>query len=211
LSRTVDYYFSIGSPWTYLGHARFMALLEKHRARVNVRPVDYGRIFPVSGGLPLKQRAPQRQAYRLVELARWRDFLGVPLTLEPKFFPFPADAAARAVIAADILKGPGVAMALAHALLRGCWVEERNLGDAATVQAIAGEQGVDPTALAEVAVAADAQAKYELYTEEATARGVFGAPSYVVDDEIFWGQDRLDFLQRALGAQAGAEGPRGRA
>jgi len=198
LSRTVDYYFSIASPWTYLGHARFTELLAKHGARVNVKPVDFGKIFPVSGGLPLKQRAPQRQAYRLVELARWRDHLGVPLTIEPKFFPVPADAAARAVIAADIVKGAGVAMRLAHALMQGCWVQERNVGDAETVRAICREQGCDPAGLAEVAVAAEAQAKYELYTEEAIARGVFGAPSYVVGDEIFWGQDRLDFLDRRL-------------
>lgn len=198
MSRSVDYYFSVTSPWTYLGHGRFMALLSKHGAIVRVKPVDYGRIFPVSGGLPLKQRAPQRQAYRLVELARWRDFLGVPLTAEPKFFPVPADASARAVIAADIVKGPAAAMRLAHALMQGCWVQDRNVGDPETVSAIVREQDLDPAALGEVAVAADAQAKYELYTEEATARGVFGAPSYVVGDEIFWGQDRLDFVDRRL-------------
>jgi 2-hydroxychromene-2-carboxylate isomerase len=198
VSRSVDYYFSITSPWTYLGHGRFMALLSKHGAIVRVKPVDYGKIFPVSGGLPLKQRAPQRQAYRLVELARWRDFLGVPLTVEPKFFPVPADASARAVIAADIVKGPAAAMRLAHALMQGCWVQDRNVGDPETVSAIVREQDIDSAALGEVAVAADAQAKYELYTEEATARGVFGAPSYVVGDEIFWGQDRLDFLDRRL-------------
>ncbi len=198
MSRIVDYYLSIASPWTYLGHGRFMELLAKHGGQVNVKPVDYGKIFPVSGGLPLKQRAPQRQAYRLVELARWRDFLGVPLNVEPKFFPVPADAAARAVIAADIVKGPALAMRLAHALMQGCWVQERNVGDVETVRAICREQDCDPAALAEVAVAADAQAKFELYTEEAIARGVFGAPSYVVGDEIFWGQDRLDFLDRRL-------------
>ncbi len=198
MSRTVDYYFSIASPWTYLGHGRFTDLLAKHGARANVKPVDYGKIFPVSGGLPLKQRAPQRQAYRLVELARWRDHLGVPLTVEPKFFPFPADAAARAVIAADVVTGPEAAMRLAHALMQGCWVQDRNVGDPETVSAIVREQRLDPAALGEVAVAADAQAKYELYSEEAIARGVFGAPSYVVGDEIFWGQDRLDFLDRRL-------------
>ena len=198
MSRIVDYYFTVTSPWTYLGHARFMELLAKHGARVNVKPVDFGKIFPVSGGLPLKQRAPQRQAYRLVELARWRDFIGLALNIEPKFFPVPADAAARAVIAADIVKGPALAMRLAHALMQGCWVQERNVSDVETVRAICREQDCDPAALAEVAVAADAQAKFELYTEEAIARGVFGAPSYVVGDEIFWGQDRLDFLDRRL-------------
>jgi 2-hydroxychromene-2-carboxylate isomerase len=198
VGHTVDYYFSIGSPWTYLGHARFMALLDKHRVRVNVKPVDFAKVFPVSGGLPLKQRAPQRQAYRLVELARWRDFLGVPLLVQPQHFPFPPDAAGRAVIAADVVKGPEFAMRLAYALMQGCWVQDRNLGEAATVRALCAEQDVDPSALEEVAVAADAQAKYELYTEEAIARGVFGAPSYLVGDEIFWGQDRLDLLDRRL-------------
>jgi 2-hydroxychromene-2-carboxylate isomerase len=198
MTQTVDYYFSTGSPWTYLGHPRFAALLAKHGAKVNVKPVDYGKIFPVSGGLPLKARAPQRQAYRLVELARWRDFLGVPINLQPEFHPFQADASVKAVIAADIVKGPAVAMRLAYALMQGCWVRDRNLGDPDTVRAIVLEQDLDPAALGEVAVAADAQAKYELYTEEAIARGVFGAPSYVVGDEIFWGQDRLEFLDRRL-------------
>lgn len=195
---TVDYYFSVGSPWSYLGHQRFADLAARHGARVNVKPVDYGRIFPVSGGLPLKQRAPQRQAYRLVELARWREHLGVPLNLEPKHFPFPADAAARAVIAADIVARTDAAMRLAHALMRGCWAEDRDLGASETIAAIVREQGLDPAVLAEVAVAAEAQAKYDLYTEEAIARGVFGAPSYVIDGEIFWGQDRLDFVARKL-------------
>jgi 2-hydroxychromene-2-carboxylate isomerase len=198
MTKTVDYYFTTGSPWTYLGHRRFEEILARHGAKVNVKPVDYGRVFPASGGLPLKQRAPQRQAYRLVELARWRDHLGVPINIEPKFFPFAADASVKAVIAADVVKGAAAAMKLAYAFMRGCWVEERNVGDAEVVAAIVREQGLDPAALAEVAVAADAQARYDLYTEEAIARGVFGAPSYVVEDEIFWGQDRLDFLDRRL-------------
>lgn len=198
MTRTVDYYFTTGSPWSYLGHRRLEAILERHGARANVKPADFTRVFPVSGGLPLKQRAPQRQAYRLVELARWRDHLGVPINIEPKFFPFAPGASVKAIIATDVLKGPAVAMRLAHALMQGCWVQDRNLGDPEAVDAIVREQDIDPAALGEVAVAADAQAKYELYTEEAIARGVFGAPSYVVGDEIFWGQDRLDFLDRRL-------------
>jgi 2-hydroxychromene-2-carboxylate isomerase len=124
-----------------------------------------------------------------VELARWRDHLGVPINIAPKYFPFAPGASVKAVIAADIVKGPAAAMRLAHALMHGCWVQDRNVGDPETVSAIVREQDLDSAALGEVAVAADAQAKYELYTEEATARGVFGAPSYVVGDEIFWGQD----------------------
>src|SRR5215475_12193345 len=104
MAKVVDYYLSPTSPWTYLGHARFSAMLGRYGAQVNVKPVDYGKIFPVSGGLPLKQRAPQRQAYRMVELRRFRDYLGVPLNLEPKFFPVPTDEQRR-VIAADQAQG----------------------------------------------------------------------------------------------------------
>ena len=105
MARTVDYYFTSVSPFSYLGHQRFAAIAAKHGARVNVKPIDLGKVFPASGGLPLKQRAPQRQAYRLAELRRWRDALGAPITLEPKFFPAPPEAAALLLIATDFAHG----------------------------------------------------------------------------------------------------------
>jgi 2-hydroxychromene-2-carboxylate isomerase len=194
----IDYYFSPVSPWSYLGHTRFREIAGRAGARINVKPVDYGRIFPASGGLPLKQRPAQRQAYRLMELARWREHLAVPLTIEPKFFPVSPDAAAKLIVAADVACGGEAALDLALALMRACWSEERNLADAATLDAIVVASGLDPAALREVAVAADAQAKYDLYTDEAMARGVFGAPTYAIGEELFWGQDRLDFVARAL-------------
>ena len=91
MRRTVDYYFAPQSPWMYLGHERFAELLQRTGTQVRVLPVDFGKVFPVSGGLPLPQRAPQRQAYRLVELARFRDHLGLPLNLQPRFFPVAVD------------------------------------------------------------------------------------------------------------------------
>jgi carboxymethylenebutenolidase len=198
LSRHVDYYFTPVSPWTYLGHARFARLVTDHGVAVAVKPVDYGRVFPASGGLPLKQRARQRQAYRLVELRRFRDYLGVPLTLEPKFFPVDATPAALAVIAADASVGPAAAMPLAGALMRACWAEERDLADASTLAEIVREQGLDPDALLGPEARDAARRRFDAYTQEAIDRGVFGAPTYVVDGELFWGQDRLDFLARRL-------------
>lgn len=198
MPKSVDYYFTPVSPWAYLGHERFTRIAAKHGARVRVRPVDYGRIFPVSGGLPLKSRAPQRQAYRLVELARFRDYLGIPLNLEPRHFPVDPTPAALAIIAADAAFGADAAMRLAGGCLRAVWAEERNVADTAEIAAIALEQGVDPEGLLRAEATAGARTKYDAYTDEAIARGVFGAPSYVLDGEIFWGQDRLDFLDRAL-------------
>ncbi len=200
MSKTVDYYFSPISPWTYLGHARFAEMAQRYGALVNVKPVDFGKIFPVSGGLPLAKRAPQRQAYRLVELKRFRDYLKLPLMLQPRFFPAPADLPAQFIVAAGRAGGSDAAMRLAGALLRACWAEERNIADADTLAAICKEQGLNAVELAAAAQSDAVKAEYEGNTQEAVARNVFGAPSYVIDGEIYWGQDRLEFVERALGA-----------
>jgi len=199
MTATIDYYFALISPWTYLGAARFATMAECHGARVNVKPIDLSRIFPESGGLPLAKRAPQRQAYRLVELQRWRDHLGQPLNLKPKFFPAAQDQAARLVVA--LREQGGDAMGLAHAILRAVWVEEKNIADPASLAAIATARGIDAKTLMRAAAPA-IQAAHEADTMEALKRGVFGAPTYVLNDELFWGQDRLDFLERALAKAA---------
>lgn len=196
MAKIVDYYLSSMSPWAYLGHARFAAILQRAGAHVKVKPVDYGRIFSVSGGLPLKQRAPQRQAYRLVELRRWREFLGVPLVYEPKYFPYATEAASCLINAAQLEYGADHAMQLVHAILRACWAEERNCADPQTLTELAAAAGVDTTALRKRE--AEAKALYEANTQEAIDRQVFGAPTYAIDGELFWGQDRLDFVERAL-------------
>ena len=198
MGKIVDYYFSPMSPWTYLGHARFADMAKRHGAVINAKPVDFGKVFPVSGGVPVAKRAPQRQAYRLIELARFRDHLKLPLNLQPKFFPVPADLAAQCIIAAGRSGGSEAAMRLAGAILRACWAEERNIGDAETLGAICTEQGMDAAALAAAAQSEAVKAEYESNTQEAVSRNVFGAPSYVIAGEIFWGQDRLEFVERAL-------------
>jgi 2-hydroxychromene-2-carboxylate isomerase len=200
MGKTVDYYFSPISPWTYLGHARFADLAQRHGAVVRVKPADFGKVFPVSGGLPLAKRAPQRQAYRMVELKRFRDHLKLPLTLQPKFFPAPADLAAQFIVAAGRAGGSDAAMRLAGAVLRACWAEERNIADADTLEALCAELGMNAAELSAAAQSDAVKAEYEGNTQEAIARNVFGAPSYVVDGEIFWGQDRLEFVARALAA-----------
>jgi len=182
--KTIDYYMTPSSPWTYLGHARFAEIARRHGAGVNVKPVDFGVIFPQSGGLPLPKRAPQRQAYRLVELRRWKEHLGMPLVIQPKHFPVKAGPAAQLVAAAP----EGKRMALAGDLLAALWKDDRNLADPELLQELGAKHGVT----------AGDKAKYEAFTQEALGRNVFGAPSYVYRDEIFWGQDRLDFLDRAL-------------
>ena len=204
MSKTIQYFLAPHSPWAHLGHDRFVALAKRHGATINVKPVDFGKVFPVSGGLPLKQRAPQRQAYRLIELQRWSKHLGKPFNVKPKFFPVAPDAAARWIIAAqargaaDALRGDADALRLAGALLRAVWAEERDISDVPTLASIATEQRLDPALLAAGAASPDTASRYDALTQEAIERQIFGAPTYVYRDEPFWGQDRLDFLDRAL-------------
>jgi 2-hydroxychromene-2-carboxylate isomerase len=196
MAKIVDYFFSPVSPWTYLGSARLDAMVRKHGAALRYKPCDYGKVFPVSGGLPLGQRPKQRQAYRLVELERWRDFLGLPLNIHPKHFPVASDFAARAIVAAKQSGGdPGK---FVNALLRAVWVEERDISDRATVAAICEENGLDGKALVAAADGETARAEFDANTAEAIERQVFGAPTYIYKDKPYWGQDRLDFLERAL-------------
>jgi len=198
MGRTVDYYFAPQSPWAYLGHQRLAEIARLTGATVRVMPIDLGgKVFPISGGLPLGQRAPQRQAYRLVELQRFSEHLNAPLNLKPKFFPVGGDDAARLIIAADLVQGPAAAMQVAGAVLAACWGQERNIADDKVLADLLAEQGL-PAPLLEQSHSQAAQERYEAYTLQAIDAGVFGAPSYVVDGEIFWGQDRLDFVERAL-------------
>ena len=195
---TVEYFFAPNSPWTYLGHLRFWDIARQHQARIDVLPVDLGgKVFPISGGLPLGKRAPQRQAYRLVELQRFAEYLHAPMNLQPKYFPVAADDAARLIIAVDLHEGSDAAMHIADAVLRAVWVEERNIADEATLAALLKEREL-PTRRLEDAHSQAVQERYEANTQRAIDAGVFGAPSYVIGGEIFWGQDRLDFLERRL-------------
>jgi 2-hydroxychromene-2-carboxylate isomerase len=197
MTRLVDYYFTPVSPWTYLGHARFVDIARRHGASIAVKPVDLGRVFAVSGGLPLAQRPKQRQAYRLVELARWSAFLGIPLNLHPRHFPVPAALASKWILAA-IEQGNDLALDFTGALGRAVWAEERDIADPATLAGIASALGADVAAVEERANAPDIATRFDVLTQEAIDRGVFGAPTYFAGGAMFWGQDRLDFLDREL-------------
>ena len=197
MAKHVDYYVSLNSPWTYLGSKRFEAIAAKHGADVTIWPVDFGSVFSVSGGLPLPKRAPQRQAYRLVELKRWSEYLGRPLNLKPTYFPVDGHDAAKLIIAVDGADGTDAAMKIAGALMRGVWVEQRHIADPAVLQAMLAETCL-PARRLDDSQSQAVHERYEADSQRAIDSGVFGAPSYIYDGELFWGQDRLDFLERRL-------------
>ncbi|MCB2100546.1 MAG: 2-hydroxychromene-2-carboxylate isomerase [Rhodobacterales bacterium] len=196
----IDYYYALISPWTYLGGPRLEHIARRHGVGIAYKPIDLAQVLPHTGGVPLAKRAPARQAYRLTELERWRAYLGVPLNLHPAHFPVPEWPAAGMVIAMARAEGalgedPG---ALSNAILRAVWAEERDISDTGTLLAIAAEQGLDGPAL--LAAGADLKAVWDANSAEAVARGVFGVPTYVWNDSLYWGQDRLDFLDQTLEA-----------
>ena len=198
---TIDYYFTVTSPWSYIGHRPFLDMAEKHGGDVAFKPVDFGVVFGKSGGLPLPKRSYQRRRYRMFELQRWRDFRGTEMNVRPKHFPTDATLSnVMTLIAADEGLNAG---ALAEAFMRACWVDEKDAGDQVTLIAIADGLGMDGATLATAAISEEGKARADEVTQEALDANVFGAPTYVYRGEPFWGQDRLELLERALSGEAG--------
>ena len=196
MPRTVDYYFSLLSPWAYIGHACFMDIVRRHGVTVNYKPVALTQVFADTGGLPLPKRHPARQRYRMFELQRWRERRGLSFHLHPAFWPFDGNLADRFVIAA-VACGHDPDRFL-RGSFAGVWERERNLGEESTLIDIARAAGLPAAELVAAAKADAAQKRYQANVREAIAADAFGSPCYVLDGEVFWGQDRLDLLDDAL-------------
>lgn len=199
MTANIDYYFSLTSPWSYLGHERLLEIAAATGASITPYEVSYrGTIFAATGGLPVHKRAPERQAYRLQELARWRDYLGIALNVNPKHWPIDETVAANMWVALRETGSAATALTFAGRVMRAVWSEERDIADTGTLVSIANEADIDGNALFDAAADPKWAALRLSQSEAAVKRGVFGAPSYCVDDQLYWGQDRLDFVQRHL-------------
>ncbi len=204
----VSCFYSLSSPWAYFAGPKLQDIVRRHRARLVLKPFDFQAVVPKTGGVPIRTRPKPRRDYHAVELRRWSEYLGMPLNLTPRHYPMdmPADPnwnkyAGWMVIAAQ--QAGQDAFVLSHAILRACWAEDRDIAHPATRRAIADENGFDGAALLAFEASAPVQAEYRANSEEAERLGVFGAPTFVIDCELFWGQDRLDFVDRKL-ARLGA-------
>jgi len=195
-------FYSLSSPWAYLGGPKLQDIVRRHRVNLILKPYDFQAVVPKTGGVPLRTRPQPRRDYHTVELDRWRKYLGMPLNLKPRFYPADGQppgwnkSAGWMVIAAQ---QAGVdAFPLSHAILRALWAEERDISDPEVRRTIAIENGYDGDALVAAETSESVQAAYKANSDEAERIGVFGAPTYVLNGELFWGQDRLDFVERAL-------------
>lgn len=206
----VSCFYSLSSPWAYFAGPRMVDIARRHKARLILKPYDFQKVVPQTGGIPIRTRPEARRTYHTLELDRWRKYLGMPMQLQPKYYP-------EVVTDPDWNKRPGWmviaaqargldAPRLSHALLRALWAEDRDTAQPEVRIAIANEHGMDGAALHAAETAPEVRSLYQRYTEEAVAQGIFGAPIFVLDGERFWGQDRLDFLDRALDAKRMREG-----
>lgn len=193
MKKSVIYFHSLSSPWAYLGGPTFHALIKKHDLDVVVRPT---RIVPDNGGIPLRSRPMARQRYHEVELDRWRKRLNMPLVLRPKHYPTKNEYSARMVIAADKLGWDS--LALSHALLHALWSEEKDVMDSDVRVEVADSLGMDGARLLKMQDTPEIVAAWKASELEAKAHGVFGTPTWVYNDTLYWGQDRLQFLDEAL-------------
>lgn len=196
MARQIDYYFSLSSPWAYIGHALFEDVARTHGCKINYKPVVLGELFAETGGLPLPKRHPVRQRYRMFELQRWREKRGLSFHLRPKHVPFDpklGDGVVLAAIEAGLNPEPFMRRAF-----KSIWEEQLNLADPATVTAIANAAGLPADKLVARAASSDIAVAYEQNRQDAIATDVFGSPGFVLDGEVFWGQDRIELLADAL-------------
>ncbi len=196
MSKTVRVFMTPASPWTYIGGKRLPALAAETGARFEILPVDAGQVFASSGGLPLPKRHPARQAYRLVELARWRDHYGLAMNIQPAYFPVPDRKAALAILAGEA-RGLDT-VALSNALMAAVWEQERNIADEDDLARTLEEAGFDGPGLLAEADGEAAADRYAALTREAIDGQIFGFPWYQLDGVPYWGQDRLDFVAAKL-------------
>ncbi|MBZ0329642.1 2-hydroxychromene-2-carboxylate isomerase [Halomonas sp. ANAO-440] len=203
MSKRITYYFSQVSPWAYLGHARLGEIAARHGATIDYVPITISAIFPRTGGLPLPKRSPERQAYRMAELKRWPQQIGIPLNVEPKYFPTDDRPAARLALTAKA-QGHDIAK-LSLAIFRACWTEDRDIADLTTLGDIADTCGLSSQALLEASESEMGQRRLDDACEQAIAAGCFGVPWYNVEGEPFWGQDRLELVDKKLAGELGAE------
>lgn len=195
----IDYYFCLNSPWVYLSQRRLEEIAKAADAEIRYFPVDLREMMlRLIGHDDPPERSELHRAYGKLEMRRWSERYGLPLSEKPAFYPVSQRRAACLVVAADRLGAdPGP---LVEALPRACWVEDRDINDWKTLTAIAEENGLPGDVLITAAQDAAVMEEFEDNTNRALDRGVFGIPSYVLDGEVFWGQDRLEFLEFRLKA-----------
>ena len=195
--KKILYFYSVASPFAYLGNKRLIEISKKYSVEIIEKPIDLvGKVFVATGGTPVPQRHISRQNYRLLELKRWGEFLNIKINQKPKFFP-PKDPHLPALFCLASID-MGINMDFSSKVLEHLWVKENDISNIDTLKLIADDLKISFEELSKLATSDKIKKIYEANTQEAINMNIFGVPSYVYNNEIFWGQDRLELLEYSL-------------
>jgi 2-hydroxychromene-2-carboxylate isomerase len=195
MSKTVEFYFDLGSPATYLAYTQLPKICEQTDSQLVYVPILLGGVFKATGNAS-PATVPAKGRYMFIDLDRYAKRYGVPLKINPHF-PINTLVLMRAVTGMQ-MRHPERFAAFVDCLFKALWIEGRNLNDPATVGAVLSENGFDPQEILALSADEDVKSALKDTTEKAVQRGVFGAPSMFVGEQLFFGQDRLDFVIEAL-------------
>ncbi|HRI18227.1 MAG TPA: 2-hydroxychromene-2-carboxylate isomerase [Burkholderiaceae bacterium] len=193
--KTVEFFFDVGSPTTYLAWTQLPALAAACGARIAWRPMLLGGVFKATGNAS-PVTIPAKGRWMLGDLQLWAQRWGVPLKFNPNF-PINTLTLMRGAVGMQ-MREPALFDRYLEVVFNAMWREPCNLGDAAVLAEVLRAGGLDPERVAALATDPEVKAQLVANTEEAVARGVFGAPSFFVGERLFFGQDRLDFVRAAL-------------
>jgi len=195
MAKTFDFYFDVGSPAAYLAWTQVPALLRATGASVSYRPMLLGGVFQATGNRS-PMEVPAKSRWMQEDLARWARRYGVEFRHNPHF-PINTLLLMRGALGLQMHQ-PERMVPYVDAVFRAIWVDGRNMNEPAEVAAAVEQAGFDPQQVLALTQQAQVKEGLKAVTQEAVARGVFGAPTFFVGDQQFWGQDRLDFVQEAL-------------
>ena len=196
MHKTVEYYFSPISGYAYLGHKAFLDIAQESKAEVHFLPIDIGKVFAASGTTPPANQSKTRKRYRQEDMARYANHHNLPLNITPKFWPTQSILACKAIIAAKKL---GLNQGhVSGAILEGVWVHDEDIADPHTLTKLFNQASLPGQDILQECSDPALSQQLDDITDAAIENGVFGSPSYVVDKQLFWGQDRLAMLRQRL-------------
>ncbi len=192
----IDYYFATPSPWAYLATPRIIELKNKYNVEINWKPADLMEIFAIHGVANVKDRPKPVQLNRLTELGRWSKFLNMPLNIQPKYFPVDPTLSHKVIILAQ--KNNIDIKNLIFSFQRAVWADEKDISDENVIIEICKNNNFESNSIITDANSEEIQGEFKKNTEEALSRNVWGSPTFIFNNELFWGQDRIEFLERAI-------------
>jgi len=195
--KKILYFYSVASPFAHLGNKRLIEISKKYSVEIIEKPIDLvGKVFVATGGVPVPQRHFSRQNYRLLELKRWGEFLNIKINQKPKFFP-PKDPHTPALFCIASID-MGIKIEFGMKVLEQLWAQENDISNLETLKLIANDLKINFEDLNKLAMSDKIKNIYEANTQEAINMNIFGVPTYIYNNEMFWGQDRLELLEYSL-------------